>query len=74
MKYNELQPSHHIIVMVLFYQPRVSRPNFRLETNSTVVWLYAGGVSFILPDVRFGMVSLDWVTYEKQTRSMHFNP
>ena len=32
-------------------QPRVSRPKFRLETNSTVVWLYAGGVSLILPDV-----------------------
>ena len=27
---------------------------FRLETNSTVVWLYAGGVSLILPDVQFG--------------------
>ena len=38
-------------------QPRVSRPRFRLETNSTVVWLYAGGVSLILPDVRFGIVS-----------------
>ena len=32
-------------------KPRVSRPKFRLETNSTVVWLYAGGVSLILPDV-----------------------
>ena len=29
---------------------------FRLETNSTLVWLYAGGVSLILPDVQFGMV------------------
>ena len=38
---------------------RVSRPKFRLETNSTVVWLYVGGVSLILPDVRFGTVSLD---------------
>jgi len=28
-----------------------------------VVWL-AGDVSLILPDVRFGTVSLDWVTYE----------
>jgi len=27
-----------------------------------VVWLYAGGVSLILPDLQFGMVSLDWVT------------
>jgi len=43
-------------------QPQVSRPKFRLETNSTVVWLYAGDVSLILPDVQFGMVSLDWVT------------
>ena len=25
-------------------------------------WLYAGEVSLILSDVRFGMVSLDWVT------------
>ena len=46
-----------------YNQPRVSRPKFRLETNSAVVWLYAGGVSLILPDVRFGTVSLDWVTY-----------
>ena len=46
-----------------YNQPRVSRPKFRLETNSTVAWLYAGGVSTILPDVRFGMVSLDQVTY-----------
>ena len=38
---------------------RVSIPKFRLETNSTVVWLYAGGVSLISPDVRFGTVSLD---------------
>ena len=43
-------------------QPWVSRPKFRLETNSTVVWLYAGGVSSILPYVRFGTVSLDQVT------------
>ena len=42
-----------------YNQPRVSIPKFRLETNSTVVWLYAGGVSLILPDVRFGTVSLD---------------
>ena len=48
-----------------YNQPRVSRPKFRLETNSTVVWLYAGGVSLILPDERFGTVSLDWVTFEK---------
>ena len=35
-----------------FYnQPRVGRLKFRLETNNTVVWLYAGGVSLILPDV-----------------------
>jgi len=33
-----------------------------METNSTVVWLYAGGVSLILPDhdVRFGTVSLEF--------------
>ena len=30
-----------------------------LETISTVVLLYAGGVSLILPDVRFGTVSID---------------
>ena len=33
-----------------------------LETNSTVVWLYASGISLILPDAWFGMVSQDWVT------------
>ena len=27
------------------------------------MWLYAGGVSLILPDAQFGMVSQDWVTY-----------
>ena len=37
----------------------ISRPKFRVETNSTVVWLYVGGVSLILPDVRLGTVSLD---------------
>jgi len=46
-----------------YNQPRVSRPIFRLETNSTVMWLYAGGVSLILPDVQFGTVSLNWVTF-----------
>ena len=40
-----------------YNQPRVSRPKFRLETNSTVVWLYAGGVSLIVPDMQFGTVS-----------------
>ena len=30
-----------------------------------MVWLYAGGVSFILPDVRFGTVSLDSVTNKR---------
>ena len=39
------------------------RIKFRLETNSTVVLLYASGVSLISPDVQFGMVSLDWVTH-----------
>jgi len=33
-----------------YNQPRVSRPKFRLDANSTVVWLYAGGISLILPD------------------------
>ena len=35
-----------------YNQPRVSRPKFRLKTNSTVtvVWLYADGVGLILPD------------------------
>jgi len=28
-----------------------------------VVWLYAGGVSLIFPDVWLGTVSQDWVTY-----------
>ena len=43
-----------------YNQPRVGRLKFRLETNSTVVWLYAGGVDLILPDVQFGTVSRDW--------------
>ena len=46
-----------------YNQPQVSRLKFRLETNSTVVWLYAGCVSLILPDVWFETVSLDWITY-----------
>ena len=45
-----------------YNQPQVSGPKFRLETNSTVLWLCAGSVSLILPDVWFGTVSLDWVT------------
>jgi len=45
--------------LLQYNQPRVSRPKFRLEINSTLVGLYAGGVSLILPDVRFGTVSLD---------------
>ena len=47
----------HIIVNSPLLQSASSE--FRLETNSTVVWLYAGRVSLILPDVRFGAVSLD---------------
>ena len=43
-----------------FTPATVSRPKFRLES---LVWLYAGGVSLILPDVRFGIVAQDWVTY-----------
>jgi len=53
-------------IHLCYNQPRVSRPKFRLKTNSTVVWLYAGGhttvllgVSLILPDVRFGTASQD---------------
>ena len=41
--------------------PQVGWLKFKLETNSTVVWLYACGVSLILPDVQFGSVSQDWV-------------
>jgi len=44
-----------------YNQPRVSRPKFRPKTNSTVVWLYDGGVSLILPDVQIGMVSLEYI-------------
>ena len=33
----------------------VGRPKFKLETNSTVVWLYAGGISLILHDVMIGL-------------------
>jgi len=51
-----------------YNQPRVGRLKFRLETNSTVVWLYSGGVSLILPDVRFGT---DWVTNELIHRHAH---
>ena len=54
-----LEPSTPPWIHPCYNQPRVSRPKFRLETNSTVVWLYAGGASLILPDVRFGTVSLD---------------
>jgi len=41
-------------------QPRVSL-GWKLILQC-MVWLYAGGVSLILPKVQFGMVSLDWVT------------
>ena len=51
-----------------YNQPRVGRLKFRLETNSTVVWLYSGGVSLILPDVWFGT---DWVTNELIHRHAH---
>ena len=37
---------------------------FRLETNSTMVWLPAASVGLILSYVRFGSVSLNWVTIE----------
>ena len=49
-----------------YNQSWVGRLKFRLametllEINSTVVWLYAGGVSLIFPDVWFGTVSQDW--------------
>jgi len=49
----------HITVNSPLLQSASSKPKFRLETNSTVVWLYAGGVSLILPDVQFGTVSLN---------------
>ena len=54
-----IQAFHITVYSPCYNQPRVSKPNLRLETNSTVVWLYAGGVSLILPDVQFGTVSLD---------------
>ena len=46
----------------LLQSASINRPKFRLETNSTVPWLYTSDVSSILPDVRFGTVSLDQVT------------
>jgi len=57
------EPFTSLWIHPCYNQPRVSKPKFRLETNSTVVWLYAGGVSLILPDVWFGTVSLDYVTH-----------
>ena len=53
----------HDLFHSCYNQPRVGRLKFRLKTNSTVAWLYAGGVSLILPDVQFGAVSQDWVTF-----------
>ena len=48
----------HITVTSLLLQSALSKwTKFRLEANSIVVWLRAGGVSLILPDVRFGTVS-----------------
>jgi len=41
----------HITMNSPLLQLASSRPKFSLEINSTVVWLYAGGVSLILPDV-----------------------
>ena len=46
---------------------------FWLENNSTVVWLYAGGVSLILPDVRFETVPQDWVMYDYQFDTLAVN-
>ena len=40
------EPSHHCK-----FTPATIRQKFMLEINSTVVWLYSGGVSLILPDV-----------------------
>jgi len=37
----------HFTVNSLLLQSALSRPNFMLGTNKTVVWLYAGGVSLI---------------------------
>jgi len=49
----------HVILLV----EDKNKQNARMETNSTGMWLYAGGVNLILRDVRFGTVSLDWVTF-----------
>ena len=43
-----------------------------MDTNNTVVWLYAVGLSFILPEMRFGMVSQDWLTIVKGSVSPFF--
>ena len=48
-----IQAFHITMNSPLLHQPRVSRPKFRLEINSTAVWLYAGGVSLILLEVQF---------------------
>ena len=40
-----------------FTPATISLKKVRLETNSTVVWLYAVSVSLLLPDVGFGTVS-----------------
>ena len=37
--------------------------NFWITDNSMVVWVCTGSVGLILSDVRFGMVSLDYVTF-----------
>ena len=49
-----------------YNQPRVSRPKFRMETNSTVVWLYAGGVSLMcdlewFPKIRSHFILVCWI-------------
>ena len=46
-----------------YNQPQVGRLKYMLETSTTVVWLYAGGVSLILPDVQFGTVSQNLVSF-----------
>ena len=46
-----------------FKQPRVGWVKFRLENNSTVMWISSGGVSLISIAVWFGSVFQYWVTF-----------
>ena len=54
-----------------YIQPRIGRLKFSLETNSTVVWQFAGGVSLIL---RFGSISHIFYLHYRSNNTKNITP